>query len=218
MYPVLSDEFINFWCRSKLPHLFVTDNALYATEQRLDGRYDALEGTMSDKVNTTNVLKGAAAGIVGGLVASFVMNEFQTLLTKMSEQMKSDKGKGQDQKNEDEPATVKAAKAISENVFDHKLAENEKEPAGEGVHYAMGAASGLIYGIAAELTPAATVAGGIPFGAAVWMIADEIAVPALGLSKPSTEFPLSTHAYALSSHLVFGLTTEAIRRGLLRVM
>jgi hypothetical protein len=36
-------------------------------------------------------------------------------------------------------------------------------------------------------------------------------LPALGLSKPTTEYPLSTHAYALASHLVYGLTTEIVR-------
>jgi len=35
----------------------------------------------------------------------------------------------------------------------------------------------------------ATVGAGIPFGAAGWVIADEIVVPALGLSKFPTEYP-----------------------------
>ena len=33
-----------------------------------------------------------------------------------------------------------------------------------------------------------------------------------GLSKLPTEYPLSVHAYAFASHLVFGLTTELVRR------
>jgi len=52
----------------------------------------------------------------------------------------------------------------------------------------------------------------LPFGAAVWAIADEGIVPAAGLSKSPTEYPLSIHAYALASHLVYGLTTELVRR------
>ncbi|MFN2452708.1 MAG: DUF1440 domain-containing protein [Pyrinomonadaceae bacterium] len=73
---------------------------------------------------------------------------------------------------------------------------------------AMGATSGAIYGVTAELVPVVTVGAGIPFGAAVWLIADDAAVPALGLSKSPTEYPLSTHAYALASHFVYGLTTD----------
>ena len=56
------------------------------------------------------------------------------------------------------------------------------------------------------------LAAGLPFGAAFWLLADETAVPLLGLSKGPTEYPLSTYAYALASHLVYGLTAEAVRR------
>lgn len=74
------------------------------------------------------------------------------------------------------------------------------------------ALTGAMYGAMSELWPEAAVGAGLPFGAAVWLAADEIAVPALGLSKPATEYPLSKHAYALASHLVYGVTTEVVRR------
>ena len=164
------------------------------------------------KADAGDVVKGAVAGLIGGLVASFVMSEFQSLLSKLTEEEKNSK------KKKDEPATVKAAEEISEAVFDHKLKKSEKEPAGEAVHYAMGATSGLIYGIASEIAPMTTVGLGIPFGAAVWLVADDVVVPALGLAKPATEYPLSTHAYALSSHLVYGLTTDLVRRAVLDLL
>ncbi|MDQ6787793.1 MAG: DUF1440 domain-containing protein [Acidobacteriota bacterium] len=165
------------------------------------------------KTDSGDVIKGAVAGLVGGLIASFVMSEFQTLLRALSEEEKKPK-----KKKEDEPANVKIAEAISENVFDHKLKKSEKEPAGVAVHYAMGATSGLIYGIAAEIAPISTAGLGLPFGAAVWLVADDIVVPALGLAKSATEYPLSTHAYALSSHLVYGLTTNLVRLGLRQIL
>ena len=158
------------------------------------------------KTDAGDVVKGAVAGLIGGLVASFVMSEFQSLLSKFAEEEKKSK------KKKDEPANVKTAEAISENVFDHQLKKSEKEPAGEAVHYAMGATSGLIYGIISEIAPMTTVGLGLPFGAAVWLVADDVVVPALGLAKPATQYPLSTHAYALSSHLVYGLTTDIVRR------
>lgn len=172
-----------------------------------------------------DVLKGLAAGVVGGLVASWVMDEFQAGWSKVSESLeasqkssKKKKQKSQGSSEEQEPATVKAAEAISENVFDHRLTKAEKKIAGPAVHYAMGATSGAIYGVAAELVPFVTVGAGIPFGGAVWLIADDAALPALGLSKSPTEYPLSIHAYALASHLVYGLTTDVVRRALRSVM
>jgi uncharacterized membrane protein YagU involved in acid resistance len=158
------------------------------------------------EINTSDVVKGAVAGLIGGLVASFVMSEFQSLLSSLSEEEKKSK------KKKEEPANVKAAAEISEAVFDHRLKKSEKEPAGEAMHYAMGATSGLIYGIVSEIEPMTTIGLGFPFGAAVWLVADDVVVPALGLSKPATQYPFSTHAYALSSHLVYGLTTDLVRR------
>ncbi len=60
--------------------------------------------------------------------------------------------------------------------------------------------------------------GGLSFGATGWVIADEGVVPARGLSKFPKEYPTSTHAYAFTSHLVFGLTTEVARRAMHSVM
>ena len=115
-------------------------------------------------------------------------------------------------KEVDEPATAKAASGISEGLFDHKLTKDEKKIVDPAMHYAMGAASGMMFGVAAEIEPMATIGAGLPFGAAVWLVADDVVIPALGLSKPVTEFPLTTHLYGLSSHLVYGLATNLVRR------
>ncbi len=177
----------------------------------------------------SEVLKGLVAGVVGGLVASWTMNQFQSLWSKLAEgdEQSQDKksprqsggGKGKQKKQQSQEggegggdATVKAAEAISEGVFDHELTKSEEKVAGPAVHYAMGATSGAIYGAMAELTPFVTIGAGLPFGTAVWLVADEAALPALGLSESPTEVPLSTHAYALVSHFVYGVTTEVVRR------
>lgn len=171
-----------------------------------------------------SVWKGIVAGLAGGLVASWTMNQFQAAWTRLAENaekphgaqsMKPSEGstgnQGGDTKEQDD-ATVETAKAISENVFGHELQESEKRPAGAAVHYAFGAASGGVYGAVAEVVPQVTTAAGLPFGGAVWLFGDEITVPLLGLAKPPTEYPLSTHVYALASHLVYGATAELSRR------
>ena len=176
-----------------------------------------------------DVLKGAIAGFIGGLVASWTMNQFQSALSRMMEGIEKPHGaqslkpgggqegvremkrRPEEDSEEQEDATEKIAEAISENIFGHELEKDEKETAGAVVHYAFGAAMGGVYGIAAEVAPEVTTGLGVPFGAVFWMTADEITVPLLGLAKPPTEYPLSTHAYALASHLVYGLTVEAVR-------
>ena len=167
---------------------------------------------MKNKNSDSNLLKGIVAGAVGGLAAAFVMTQYQALTAKISETSKKPS------KKEEEPANVKAAQMVSENIFNRKLKKAEKEPAGEAMHYLMGGVSGAIYGATAELTGATTFAAGLPFGSAVWAIADDVIIPALNLSKPPSEYPLATHAYALSSHWVYGLVTETVRKAVRKAL
>jgi hypothetical protein len=177
----------------------------------------------------TNIFKGMVAGLAGGLVASWTMNQFQAAWTRIAEgdekahgaqsmqPSEGSQGQGQDA-NEQDDATVKTAKVISKKVFGHELQKSEKEPAGTAVHYAFGTLTGGMYGALAEVTPQVTTAAGLPFGAGFWLLADEVTVPLLGLSKGPPEYPVSTHAYSLASHLVYGMTAELSRRALRRVM
>ena len=165
-----------------------------------------------------NAWKGLVAGVVGGVVASWTMDRFQYWWLSFDrgderelQQAPSEEG------NQDEPATVKTAAAISE-VFGHSLTAGEKEIAGPIVHYAVGTTAGAVYGLAAEYAPDVTTVAGIPFGAAFWMVVDEGALPLLGLAKGPTAYPISTHAYALASHLVFGLTAEVVRSTVRRAL
>lgn len=67
-------------------------------------------------------------------------------------------------------------------------------------------------GAVAEALPAGVLGRGLLFGSALWLIADEGIVPALGFSKSPSEYPASTHVSAWASHLVYGVTVEVIRR------
>jgi putative membrane protein len=186
--------------------------------------------------NNSDPLKGMMAGAAGGLLASWVMNQFQALWSRMAYGVERPHGaqslqqgsprhgvarelqeRGRDREAND--ATIRTAVVVSERLLGLELAEREKkEMAGAVVHYAFGVATGGLYGAIAELKPATTAGAGLPFGAAVWLIADEIIVPTLGLSKPLTEYPPSTHAYSIASHLIYGLTTEIVRREVRRAL
>jgi putative membrane protein len=102
------------------------------------------------------------------------------------------------------------------SLFNHELTENQKEWAGPAVHYGLGSALGAVYGLMAA-RPEARAGAGTSYGAAVWLAADEVAVPMLGLSGPPSETPLSGHVNALASHLIFGLVTHFGRKLLLKL-
>jgi len=161
-----------------------------------------------------SILKGLAAGAIGGLAASWVMERFQYAWMYMANN-KSQTQETKETSNE-EPATIKAAEAVSQKLFGHELTKDEKKLAGDVVHYATGGTSAAVYGVAAEFVPGVTAGAGIPFGTAVWLVIDEGAVPLMHLSKGPAEYPLSNHLYALASHFVYGVTTEVVRRTLRR--
>jgi putative membrane protein len=170
---------------------------------------------MRNRTAGPSIWMGVVAGVVGGLFASAVMEQFQSAWNAAAKRRGN--GQRQSESSDTEPATVKVAEVLAESAFDRPLPEAAKGPAGEAVHYAFGSAIGAVYGALAEWNARTTVGRGLPFAAAVWLLADEIAVPASGLSKPPAEHPLSTHAYSLASHLVYGLTLDIVRRGVLAV-
>lgn len=182
-----------------------------------------------------DVLKGLAAGIVGGFVASVAMNQFQKFFsTYITGEERSHgaqslqkgaphRGAGKMLEKEgkeaaEDDAAERLAQTISVGVFDHELTEREKEIGGTALHYAYGISMGAVYGAAAEFSDEVTVGAGLPYGFLIWIGADEGIVPLLGLSKSPAEYPMSVHACSLASHLVYGLTAELVRNSVRKAL
>src|SRR3954464_13807242 len=90
--------------------------------------------------NKHKIYKGLIAGSIGGLAASWIMTQFQSLLSRAVS------GQPNPHQGEEEDATVKTAKKISRGVADHELSPDEKKTAGPLVHYAYGTGIGALYG------------------------------------------------------------------------
>ena len=172
-----------------------------------------------DDERTGNLLVHLAAGLAGGLAGAFAMERLQYAIGALFPDAGGVSGGGgqQHRQPESEPATYQAADALVAAATGHAVPTEYKPAAGSLVHYAFGGAVGAIYGVAAARTPNVAAFGGLPFGVAVWIAADEIGVPVTGLSKPPTEYPLRDHVSALAAHVAFGLTTECVRKSLLHL-
>jgi hypothetical protein len=155
------------------------------------------------------ILRGALAGAIAGLVGAYAMEWFQALWTQTAQRARP---KQTAATAKDEPTTVKAAERVAETVLHTELPDEVKPVAGEAIHYGMGMTSGAIYGAVAEVLPIVRAGNGLLFGAVLWWVADNTLVPAVGLAKKPSAYPPSTHAYALSSHLVYGFVTDTVRR------
>jgi len=169
-----------------------------------------------------NVGKGLLAGLFGGLVACWAMNQWLALWQRVvMEDTAPHRGRlvagqggqlAREGPDARQPPTMHTAATIAYGLFRRAPTEREKQRLGQLLHYTFGTTTGALYGALADTIPALTTAGGVPFGLAVWLLADELATPALGLSQPPTRQDRVTHTYALASHCVYGLTTECTRR------
>ena len=165
-----------------------------------------------------NLWKGVVAGAAGGLAASWVMNQFQAAWSKAQAKLENDQRRSHQRGSNGEDATMKAAGKIAHALLHRNLSLEEEKKLGPVIHYAFGAGMSAVYGAAVEIVPRAKFGAGLPYGAAVFLGADEVAVPALGLSKAPREYPASTHLYGLASHLVYGLSLEMVRRGVRSIL
>jgi putative membrane protein len=168
--------------------------------------------------NKKSLLSGIAAGVAGGLVASWVMNQFmagagpalQRVFQSEAEAQKGDQAKNDAPK---EDATMKTADAIAAAIPGGRhLTWDEKQKGGPIVHYAFGALMGGLYGGLAECSPKARAGFGTAFAGLLFTGADLIAVPALNLSSSSGLETPSSLVSPFASHVVYGLTTEFVRR------
>lgn len=182
-----------------------------------------------------DLAKGLIAGAVGGLVASWVMNVFMaqagSTVQEAAEKLQASAEKltghphpsptqpqqqTQSREQDQEPkvdATMKTADAVvSALTGGRHLSMEGKEKGGPIVHYAFGGLMGALYGATAEYSTAARAGFGTVFASALFAGADLVAVPALNLSGSSSDAPVSSLATPFSAHIVYGVTTEAVRR------
>ena len=147
-------------------------------------------------------------GVVGGLVASLAMNQFQALAAGAF---------GQGGSNDD-PSTIKAADTLAMATTGEPVTQKYREVAGSVVHYATGAVLGGLYGALTHERPEAALGLGVPFGLATMLVVDDVAVQAFGWGPAPQDTPVATHGYSAASHAVFGLVVECVRRLAARVV
>ena len=122
-----------------------------------------------------NTRRGLLAGALGGLIACFAMSQFHSFFQKAESPAE----------DEQEDSTVKTASAVSQKIFHHELTPHQKKIAGPAVHYGFGVSIASCYGATVEVLPILRTGLGMPFGAAVWLGAHVITVPAARFVRAS---------------------------------
>jgi putative membrane protein len=157
------------------------------------------------------LVASVVGGFLGGLVGAAVMSVAHTAISRARPPAPPPANGHKDD------ATVKVADALSRTLRHAPLSERAKPLAGSIVHYAFGATTGLVQGIVAGVTRLAGVGGGLGFGAAVWLGAHVVTVPALGLAPSPRRQPRDQEGVELALHLLFGVCAEQVRRVAVRL-
>ena len=166
------------------------------------------------------MLRSIIVGAIGGLAGTSAMNEAQRAWTNAADGQAPESPAGKhdardwQERSEGQNSNEIAAQYLAARIAGRSLDRGELAVAATLTHYTFGAAMGALYGAYAERRR--RQATGIGFGLAVWLLADEIAVPLLGLSGSTLRRPLEKHLQSLAAHIVFGMTTEAARGALER--
>ena len=166
------------------------------------------------------MLTGIIVGAIGGLAGTSAMNEAQRAWTHAVDGQAPESPAGKhdardwQERSEGQNSNEIAAQFLATPIAGRPLERNELAIASTVTHYTFGAAMGALYG--AYVGRRVRHGTGIGFGLAVWLLADEIAMPLLGLSGSTLRRPLEKHLQSLAAHVVFGMTTEAARSALER--
>jgi putative membrane protein len=164
------------------------------------------------------MMKGILAGAIGGLAGTWAMSEAQRAWTCAVEGEAPESAAGKhdardwQERQEHQNSNEIAAQVLATHVIGRPLDRRELGVAAAAVHYTFGAVVGALYGAYTEHLRHRGAGTGIALGTTVWLVADEIAMPLLGLSRPTTRRSVEMHLQSLAAHLVYGCIAAMTQR------
>ena len=202
-------------------------------------RYDPLMRRLTTR-SRPDLAIAVVTGAVAGLAGTLAMATFEAAWSRMMLETSDDPhtvrenrtrlanaGIGAGHAPQGEPrthhretsASEAAAEALWRATTGRSPSSLTRERAGSLFHFAFGAAAGAIYRALAATKAKSTVEAGrgTLYGAAVWLLADEFAMPLTGFADPPYRTPLRRHGYVLMAHLAYGLGLHAATRTLGRI-
>jgi hypothetical protein len=161
--------------------------------------------------------KAFFAGAVGGFLGTWAMSHAQRWWTLAADGRPSHSAGGRhdardwQERSEGRNANELTADAVGEGVTGRRLTPGERRAGAQLSHYAFGTAMGALYGALRVDARDINLRDGVAFGLGVWAIADEAAMPLLGLSRSPRHRPAEMHFQAAAAHIVYGGVAELVR-------
>ena len=157
-----------------------------------------MSDTETHHITRASIAKGMLAGMIGGLVATAAKTLMERIYPPHTH-------------GEPEPSAV-VSQQMSEHLTGERLSPETEAAVSQGIHWGFGAVAGAAYGALVEFYPAATSKEGASFGVALGSLMHEGALPAFGVSAPEEDQTIRERVSELSSHAVYGIVTESVRK------
>lgn len=145
----------------------------------------------------SNASRGILAGFIGGLAGSALKATVERFL--------------QVRKIDEKSAQIKVMDQLSTKLTGAPIKLENEGIVEQLVNIPLGATVGAVYGYGKRDDTEVNILDGAILGGTTWATTHETRLPLLGLDKGPNKIPLKTQAHELIAHLIFGITTEAIR-------
>jgi uncharacterized membrane protein YagU involved in acid resistance len=157
-------------------------------------------------MNHRSLAKHLVAGATAGICAAWAMNEFQKTWLKVAPS-------GAGKLKTDIDVMQEVARRVARTIGDHRLSKPQRQAAALLLHYGFGATTGALYAVLATQSNLVRKGYGAAFGSAFFAIGDALAPSDLKPLVNDSRFV--SWIYEWLTHVVYGVTLEAGRRGAL---
>lgn len=149
-------------------------------------------------------LGALCAGLAAGFAGALAQSLFFAATRKVAPAPSPDAFTPVEPEQRSELPTQTVARRVTEQLAQRPPLEHP-QGAAQAVHLGFGSAWGALYGLAAGTLPRlGTLQGGLGFGMVVWLVSDDLLLPAFRLSAWPHRYPVKGHLYAIAAHAVYG--------------
>lgn len=168
--------------------------------------------------------EGLALGLIGGVAGLAAMELAVRLTTPLVRQraprptdvFKTERSMsliGPHHRDDESPSDA-VGRIGYEKLLHREPSDKAKQALSWSVHLGYGLAMAGLFGAlrANRRRPRRLLRDGAIFGALLWLVVDELAVPLLGLADKPTQYHPTQHLQSLTAHLGYGVATAAAAR------
>ena len=157
-----------------------------------------------------SLLGSMVDGVMAGAIATWALDSVTSALYDRESKSVRDR---EDRVRGGTSAYAIAADKIAALVG-RTLDPQERDRFASRIHWALGLSAGAVYGMVRGSLPEGALTNGLLFGILLYLVMDEGAVYALGLTPGPMEFPWQTHARGLAGHLAYGAAANVALRAI----